>query len=138
LTQQAPARRSFDLFLRYWLPVLVYVAAIITLSAQPRLRPPVEFQNADKLYHVLEYLVLGVLLARAFRATSPADRPVRPVILAVVVGVAFGAFDEYFQSFVPGRISSVRDLIADAVGVTFAQVGYLFAAREPRGERTWG
>src|SRR5262245_47241611 len=41
-------------FVRYWLPVLTYVAMIFTLSAQPHLRPPFHFQNADKVVHMTE------------------------------------------------------------------------------------
>jgi hypothetical protein len=42
----------------------------------------------------------------------------------------FGAGDEYFQSFVPGRDSSVYDWMADTSGVVLAQLVYVFAVTQ--------
>src|SRR6266436_1096633 len=67
LGRQPPRRGFFWTFMRYWLPVLVYLTVIFSLSAQPNLRPPFEFQNSDKLCHLLEYGGLGLLLGRAVR-----------------------------------------------------------------------
>ena len=44
--------------------------------------------------------------------------------------MAVGASDEIFQSFVPGRDSSVYDFLADSGGVLLAQLLYLFFARD--------
>jgi VanZ family protein len=116
--------------MRYWLPVLMYVALILALSAQPKLRPPLQFTLSDKFYHALEYFGLGVLLARAFRAGRRAAVPMRTVTRAVTLGVIVGACDEIFQSFVPGRLPDVYDVLADATGVLLAQLVFLLAVRE--------
>jgi VanZ family protein len=113
----------------YWLPVLMYVGLILTISAQPHLRPPLQFTLADKFYHVLEYFGLGVLLARAFRA-GRRSAPMRTVTRAVTLGVIVGVADEIFQSFVPGRLSDVYDVLADATGVLLAQLVFLLAVRK--------
>jgi len=117
-------------FARYWLPVLAYVSVIFILSAQPGLRPPFTFQNSDKLAHMLEYGVLGWLLVRALRATMPARSWVFTSMLALGLGLGIGAGDEYFQSFVPNRDSTVFDWLADGTGLTFAQLAFLAAARD--------
>ena len=124
---------SPQVFARYWLPVVAYVALIFVLSAQPGLNPPVRFQNSDKLLHLLEYGVLGLLFARALRASMPARSWLFTSLLALGVGLGIGACDEYFQSFIPGRDSTVFDWLADGTGLTFAQLVYLAAAREPKG-----
>jgi VanZ family protein len=116
---------------RYWLPVLAYVSLIFVLSAQPGLRPPVTFQNSDKVAHLIEYGVLGLLLVRALRATLPSRSWLFTSMLAIGLGLGIGAGDEYFQSFVPGRDSTVFDWLADGTGLTFAQLAYLAAARDP-------
>ena len=124
-----PERRFFILFMGFWLPVLAYVAAIFTVSAQPHLQPPLHFANADKVLHALEYFVLGVLLVRALRATLRVSRPLFAAMIAVACAVVIGSADEYLQSFIPGRQSDVFDLIADSVGGAIAQLAYVLFVR---------
>ena len=128
--QRPPERRVFILFLRYWLPVLVYLTVIFVASAQPYLRPPFEFRNSDKIWHVLEYLGFGLLVVRALRATMRLTVPLAAALIALSVGIVVGAGEEYLQSFVPGRVSSPLDLLADAVGLALAQLVYLAFTRE--------
>ena len=128
LSRRPPARTFFQQFLRYWLPVLLYVTVIITLSAQANLQAPMKFRNADKLCHLLEYGGLGVLLARALRGTLRVRLPALAAMMAIVLGSLIGAGDEYFQSFIPGRDSSAFDWMADTLGVVLAQVAYVWGA----------
>ena len=116
----ANARRLFT----DWLPVVLYVGVIFTLSSQPHLQPPLHFANADKLLHLLEYGGLGLFLARALRGSMTVSRPARAATLAIVIGASLAATDEWYQSFVPGRLSSVYDALADTVGCALAQVAY--------------
>jgi VanZ family protein len=44
--------------------------------------------------------------------------------------VLVGSFDEFYQSFVPGRDSSVYDLLADTIGVALAQLVYVTFAKD--------
>ena len=119
----------FHRFLRYWLPALAYVTLIITLSAQPHLKPPLDFRFADKLAHLVEYGVLGALLVRALRGTLRLRLAFAAALLAIAIGALIGAGDEYFQGFVPGRESSVLDWMADVAGITLAQMVYALAVR---------
>lgn len=119
-----------DRFIRYWLPVLVYVTAIVVVSAQPGLRPPGDFTDIDKVAHVVEYFGLGYLLARAWAATLPPGRVMLPALLALATGVGIGAGDELFQRLIPNRDSSVYDLLADTIGILIAQIAFLFARRD--------
>lgn len=125
--QRPPARTFFQNFLRFWLPVLLYLTVILALSAQPYLKLPIRFNNADKLYHLIEYGGLGWLLVRALRGTMRLRTPVAAAAIAIVLGSLFGAGDEYFQSFVPGRDSSPYDWMADTAGVVLAQIVYVLA-----------
>lgn len=126
-----PARvRFIILFLKYWLPVLVYVTAIFVLSAQPYLKPPIRFPNADKFYHLGEYLLLGWLLARAFRVSLRVPYPVMAAMMALAFGVLVGASDEFFQSFVPGRTCDIFDLLADTAGLVLAQMLFVALTHE--------
>jgi VanZ family protein len=124
-----PRRRFFVQFMQYWLPVLVYVTLILALSSQPHLKPPLSFKNSDKLFHALEYLGLGLLLARALRASLRMREPGFAAVIALAACVLMGASDEYYQSFVPGRESSVYDVLADSVGGAMAQLLYVWLTR---------
>ncbi len=70
--------------------------------------------SQDKLLHAGAYAVLGALVAAALRARGAA--PGRAVALAVLVAAAYGATDEWHQSYVPGRDADPLDWAADGVG----------------------
>lgn len=63
-----------------------------------------------KAAHFTEYLVLGVLAARAFGLS--------PVLAVVLVGVCAPSVDETIQLFVPGRVGAVTDVLIDMTGYT--------------------
>jgi VanZ family protein len=129
LAGRPPERTGFQKFIVYWLPVLLYLTLILTLSAQPHLQVPFHFTNADKLCHLAEYGLLGLLLARALRGTMRISSPLIAAMMAIGIGSAFGAGDEWFQGFIPGRDSSVYDWMADTTGVVLAQILYVIGAR---------
>ena len=125
-------RTPMERFTRYWLPVLIFVCVIIGFSAQPHLKLPFKFRNSDKVAHMGEYFCLGFLLARAWWHTLTAPRSGKVIVLALACGIFMAACDEKFQSFIPGRESTVTDAIADTIGVTLALFVYLLMWR--RGE----
>jgi VanZ family protein len=130
MASRPPQRRFFVLFMAFWLPVLAYVVTIFTVSAQPYLAPPLHFANADKLLHLLEYVVLGLLLVRALRASLRVGRPLFAAVIAIGLVVLVGAADEQFQSFIPGRQCDVADFMADSLGGALAQLVYVALVRE--------
>jgi VanZ family protein len=129
MVTRPPKRRFFVLFMGFWLPVLAYVSVIFALSAQPHLQSPLHFANGDKVAHASEYLLLGLLLVRALRATLRVSRPLFAAMIAIGLVVAVGASDEYFQSFVPGRQCDIFDLLADLLGGAIAQLVYVTFVR---------
>ena len=128
--RRPPQRKFFELFMSFWLPVLLYTTMIVVLSAQPNLKPPVRFENSDKVLHVLEYFGLGILLVRALRTTFRITIPMNACLFALCLGIGVGTGDEVFQSTVPGRECSGLDLAADTVGLALAQLAYLALMRE--------
>jgi VanZ family protein len=117
-------------FFEYWLPVLAHAALIITLSAQPRLRPPLSFQGADKWMHLIEYGGLGFVLARALRVSMPKRDPLVAAFSTIGLGLVMAIGDEVFQSFVPGRHSSRFDVMADMAGLIVAMICYMAFTRD--------
>ena len=111
-----------------FVPALAYAAIIFALSAQSDPLPflPPEIFLQDKLLHAAEYAVLGGLLVFALRAAGL--RPGVALLAAVVIASAFGATDEFHQSFVPGRNADVADWLADTLGAAVgAAIGALVA-----------
>ena len=106
--------------IHYWLPIVVWVAAIFSVSSVPG--PTLEkvgFSVQDKLAHALVYAVLGFLVFRRQRFQL-AWSGWRAALAAVVAAAVVGAVDETYQLFVPGRFSSRADWAADVVGGTVA------------------
>jgi len=103
---------------RRWIWVGAYVGLIFTLSSIPNLTPPTHIHNADKVAHLLEYFILGTLLARGWMGSLPGCSARRAWLLAVLMGAVIAAFDELYQGTVAGRERSVADWTADLIGMT--------------------
>jgi VanZ family protein len=129
MVTRPPKRRFFVLFMGFWLPVLAYVSIIFAVSSQPNLKSPLPFANGDKIAHLGEYLVLGLLLVRAVRASLRVSRPLFAAMIAIGILVTVGVADEFLQSFIPGRTSDIFDLLADVLGGAIAQFIYVTFAR---------
>ena len=114
---------KINYFIKYWLPVIIYMILIFYLSSLPN---PIEqvipvklipyFDLDDFIYHISEYLVLSFLLYRALKTISE-----KPEILAILISTLYAITDEMHQYFVPGRISSVFDVAFDIFGIIAMQ-----------------
>ena len=130
VTQPAGKHRGSHVLWLLWLwgPVVGYGAIIFLGSAQSDLSLPA-FPSSDKVAHVLEYGVLGILWARAAKASWP--RWTFPLVLASIslfTGL-YGVTDEWHQLYVPGRFSDWHDALADLCGGTIGGMGYLFGVQ---------
>ena len=97
---------------RRWLPPLLWAATILVLTSVPV--PDVGAPaNSDKVVHYLVYGLLGMFVGRALLLEG---RRVRHLALAALAVSAFGALDEWHQSFIHGRMGDVHDWIADSIG----------------------
>ena len=144
------------LFLKYWLPLLVWLGVIFVgstsvMSAEHTSRYVVPFllwlkpgmsPNAiwtilvvtRKCAHVTEYAVLALLLWRALRSVATLGRKTLTVFGAVLLGCAlFAASDEFHQTFVKSRTPSIRDVFLDVGGAFLGLlIGATFARRQPK------
>jgi VanZ family protein len=129
------------IFLRYWLPVLVWMTLIFSASAdtqsythsslifEPLLRwlfPHLPTTSVEELHHLFrkfchltEYAVLAWLVWRAIHKPARHDR--RPwqwgeAGLALSVVFAYAGSDEFHQLFVPGRTGLFSDVLIDTCG----------------------
>ncbi len=132
-------------FLRYWLPLIVWMALIFSASADAQstehtsrfLEPFLRWLKPDispraieaarwcvrKAAHVTEFGLLTWLLWRALRKPKRNDpRPWswKPALLALSIVVLYAATDEYHQRFVPNRTGSIKDVFIDTTGAVLA------------------
>jgi VanZ family protein len=124
-------------FVVYWLPALLWTAAVLLASSDPfsaahtgsilavflGWMPPASFDLTHflvrKLAHLTEYGILALLWFRAWRGTQLGwSAPWARRAFALCLAVA--AVDEFHQGFVPTRTSSPRDVAIDCVGVLIA------------------
>lgn len=111
--------------------MLLVMAVIFILSQQPgdRIHLP-SFPQSDKVAHCIAYATLA---ATAIFAFSP-RRPAVCAALAFVISAAYGASDEWHQSFVIGRSVSFFDFLADCLGAALF-IGCWLAWRWAKGKK---
>ena len=102
-----------------WIVVAGYMAAIFFMSSGPGV-PISSAHNLDKLLHAGAYGVLSGLLAWAMTRGLLRSATAPVLVAAWLISTAYGASDEWHQSFVPGRVADVADLLADSLGALAA------------------
>ena len=107
-----------------WAPALLMMALIFLASSTPASQLPY-FGALDFLVkkggHAIGYALLG--MSYFFALPTRLSVPYRAVT-ALLMAVLFSLSDEFHQSFVEGRTSTLRDVLIDTGGATLA----LFAA----------
>ncbi|MCJ7627642.1 MAG: VanZ family protein [Longimicrobiales bacterium] len=96
-----------------WGPATAWAGLLFYLSSRSWDLEGLSFQLNDKVLHLVFYLVLGSTLAWAGRRSRRGWAP----FALILVGMVFAGSDEWHQSFVPLRDSSVGDFLADTVGI---------------------
>ena len=122
----------------WWVAFGLYSALILFVGSRPRLRSPITFPMWDKVAHLGEYGLLGLLGYTAVAGWG--RRGLWRPALVLVVGLAWGALDEWIQAHTPGRESAFSDWLADAAGILIGiGVGaYLGSRRAARSEEAGG
>ena len=90
-----------------------------------------------KLAHLTEYALLAVLLYHSFETDHPHEWRLRRAVGAVLIAGLYSLTDEYHQSFILGRTSSLIDCGIDTAGGSLGMLilyadGRLFHAKSNR------
>lgn len=98
--------------------LIVYLIVILVLSTIPgRAFPDIDLFSFDKLLHIIEYFILAFLAINTTKILST-----RIIILIIIIGIAYGGFNEVWQSLVAGRFASGYDAIANGVGMILGSI----------------
>ena len=103
-----PARLSRFALVVYWITLFA------TTHIPGQILPKPLFQLSDLFVHYTAFSLLTFLLLCSFRSGLPQGR--RLLLCAIVLGT-YAAIDEYTQCYIPGRFASLRDWLADFLGV---------------------
>ncbi len=116
-----------------FLPLVAVMALIFLLSHTPgKSLPDAAIFNQDKLWHALAYATLA---AAALWAWLPQvkKRPWPGLWGILLFCLLYGISDELHQSFIPGRYSSLADIVANVIGAAlFLWVWWMWSTQKAR------
>ena len=112
-------------FTWFWVPTIGYCVLIFVLSSVSKgvyIPSPFGF---DKVLHLIEYGILGFLLARSSANYKSRISSGSLIMWVVALTALYGLSDEVHQLFVPGRNASVWDVLADSLGAVLGAFFYV-------------
>lgn len=96
-----------------WFFTICYMGIIFYFSSLKGTALPELPQGFDKIFHTGIYAGLAVLIFLSLKA-SGVRRYV--FLLSVVITTIYGISDEFHQLYVPGRETSISDILVDFIG----------------------
>ncbi|MBN8554261.1 MAG: VanZ family protein [Deltaproteobacteria bacterium] len=104
--------------LRYWIPFGAILIGIFLFSSTPDYElKKIEFPFAHLIGHIVAYFLMGFLLCRALTWKFPLDAKhrafIKPILISAACVLIYAISDEWHQSYVPGRNSTVSDVLLD-------------------------
>lgn len=109
------------------------MAAIFHFSSESHPLPMLTEYVWDKILHTIEYIGLAILLFRALDGEELGWW--QSAVLTVIIVSAYGASDEWHQSFVPMRSSDVEDWLTDIVAGAIGAAAYVVFQRVHNDQR---
>ena len=110
--------------------VLLWFSVLFLLSAQSSLPSPVSFEGVDKLEHMIYFAGGGMCFLLSLRLAGFAKATGTAILTAVAFCAIIGGFDEWHQTYTPGRSGGdIWDWTADTLGGFFGAVFALIAER---------
>jgi VanZ family protein len=105
---------------------IAFAILMVAVSSFPDVQlPSIGTGDLDKLLHVLEYGLLGFLVARGWGPWRAGSRHAAGIWIPAMILLAFAAADEYHQHWIPGRWPEWWDWAADTAGIV---IGYTLGA----------
>jgi VanZ family protein len=102
----------------YILPAIILASVIFIISEQHHINlPNLGFEFQDKFFHGIAYFFFGITIVLAVNKNIVKSSLLKQIALVLLIGLIYGASDEFHQSYVQGRTADFGDWIADAIGI---------------------
>lgn len=98
-----------------WLPALVVMTLIFILSSQPAEVVNSTVARTELVQKVGHLILFMVLSLSYFKAT-------KSIKISILLTLMYAIFDEFHQSFTPGRSSSFSDIFVDMIGASISGI----------------
>jgi len=106
-------------FIKYWLPIILWIGVIFTLSSIPDLKTDLkEDFILRKIAHAMEFAILTLLLFRAIKFSGAGFK--KAIVYAFILALFYAFSDEFHQLYVFGRQCSIKDVGIDSIGILIA------------------
>jgi VanZ family protein len=115
----------------YWLPPIAWMILLFVLSSLSFESHTPSLPNEDKVFHAGLFGMLSILLFLAFSYERGVP-VIKAAFLSVLITAAYAAFDEFHQSFTPGRMPDILDWLADIAGGSFVFLACLRRSPAPK------
>lgn len=106
------------------LPAIAIALTIFVLSSKSSLPLPQTIKHIDKVMHFIAFFSLGISFCLWFSFATWKTKTLRTALFVVILVSLYGALDEFHQFFVPYRVPSISDWIADTLGASLAVIVY--------------
>jgi VanZ family protein len=110
---------------KWWVPVIIYAVFVFLLSN--RSYPEVRVFFNTKLFHPVEYVTLGIFLSGAWHCLLKQKGTLGLVLCVQTSGIVYALSDEFHQSFIPHRTSTLTDVFIDSASVALGLAIFLLA-----------
>lgn len=83
-----------------------------------------------KLAHMTEYFILNLSYYYAFNSIS--ENKKRNILICFLLTVFYACTDEYHQTFIEGRVGTIKDVLIDSTGTLIASVLFLVKSKDKK------
>ncbi|MBW6441536.1 VanZ family protein [Patescibacteria group bacterium] len=98
-----------------WIPALVVMTVIFILSSQPGEVVNSTFARTENVQKLGHLILFSILCLSYFKAT-------KSIKISILLTLFYAIFDEFRQSFTPGRSSSISDIFVDMIGASISGI----------------
>jgi len=113
-----------------WMIALLIAIIIFYISSQSFSQgsPGPEFALKSTIYHFLAFFFFNAFLMISIIKGQHKNK--KFLLITILISILYAFSDEFHQYFVPGRSSTISDVLIDTTGILFASIIYLFRFRK--------